>query len=265
MKSSAILLLITCYTASMPAQDFALKQLNDSPRHHEWVAIPSGKRSLHCFVAYPEKKEKSLVAIIIHENRGLTDWVRSFADQLAGIGYVAIAPDLLSGFDEKHSRTSDFNSSDDARNALYQLPPDQVTNDLLAVQKYASDVPSSNGKTVVIGFCWGGAQSFRLATNADDLSAALVFYGSSPDADRIPRITAPVYGFYAENDERINAGIPETSALMKKYGKTYDFVTYKGAGHAFMRSGDDPAGSKENRKARNDSWERLKKILSQIE
>jgi carboxymethylenebutenolidase len=230
------------------------------------VEVPAGDRVVHSFVAYPEDAGNALSVIVIHENRGLTDWVRSFADQLAEAGYLAIAPDLLSGFDADHSLTSDFQDSDAARGALYQLDPDQVTRDLQAVQRYIASVPSSNGKTVVVGFCWGGAQSFRLATNTEGLSAALVFYGSPPeDAERIMAITAPVYGFYGENDQRINATIEATAEQMEAHGKTYAYEIYDGAGHAYMRSGDDPNGSPENRQARDDSWVRLKRILSELE
>lgn len=245
------------------SQDFALKQLENSPRHHEWVQVKSEKRNVHCFVAYPEKAKNTPVIIVIHENRGLTDWVRSFADQIAADGYIAIAPDLLSEFSAEMNRTSDFSSSDDARNALYQLNPDQITSDLNAVQKYASDLTSSNGKTVVAGFCWGGSQAFRFATNNRDIDATLVFYGSAPsESSAIARINAPVFGFYGENDQRINAGIPDTEKRMKEAGKKYDYVIYSDAGHAYMRQGDDPEGTDGNRQARNDSWQRIKEILS---
>lgn len=252
-------------TINTIAQDFAMKRLENSPRHHEWVEVINGERTVDCFVAYPEKSENSSVLIIIHENRGLTDWVRSFADQVAEAGYLAIAPDLLSDYNSEYKNTSSFKSSDDARSAIYQLDPDQVTSDLLAVLKYAKTAPSSNGKTIVAGFCWGGSQSFRFATNSDELEASMVFYGSSPtDSTDISRINAPVFGFYGGNDQRINDGIPATEQMMKSAGKTYNHVIYPGAGHAYMRRGDDPDGSKENQDARNASWERLKKILKKL-
>jgi carboxymethylenebutenolidase len=243
-------------------QDFAVKQLEDSPRHHEWVDVKSGDRQVNCFVVYPEKAEKTLSVIVIHENRGLTDWVRSFADQLAAAGYLAIAPDLLSGYAGEFKKTSDYPTTDDAKKALYQLDPEQITKDLEAVQQYISQDASSNGKTLVMGFCWGGSQSFRFATNNNKISAACVFYGSPPKSEaQIQRIEAPVYGFYGENDQRINATIPQTEEWMKKHDKTYDYEIYKGAGHAYMRRGDDPEGSAENKKARDDSWKRIKKLL----
>jgi len=265
MRSFILLAALLAVPLAVPAQEYALEQLNTSPRHHEWATIPSGDRNLHAFVAYPENATDSVAAIVIHENRGLTDWVRSFADQLAGAGILAVAPDLLSGFDEKHDRTAGFADSDAARSALYQLDADQVTQDLKAVQNYIRQLPSANGKIVVMGFCWGGSQTFRFVTNTSDLSAALVFYGSAPrDSTVFDQISAPVHGFYGGNDQRINSRIPETDRWMEAAGKAYDYVIYEGAGHAFMRRGDDPADESPNKKARNEAWVRLRKLISEI-
>ena len=258
----AVLLLVPSVLPAA-AQDFALKQLNESPRHHEWVEVPTDGRTVHSFMAYPETDAPTPAVIVIHENRGLTDWVRSFADQMAAAGYLAIAPDLLSGFDADHPRTSDFASSDAARDALYQLDPNQITSDLHAVQSYLADVPAANGTVVVMGFCWGGSQTFRYATNASGLAAAMVFYGSPPD-DGYDAITAPIYGFYGENDERINSTIPATEERMQALGKTYAYEIYDGAGPAFMRRGDDPEGSAANQAARDAAWEQLTRLLDQV-
>ncbi|MFB6317634.1 dienelactone hydrolase family protein [Saccharicrinis sp. FJH54] len=264
MKRIVILLLASFSLLTIQAQDFAVKELDASPRHQEWIKVKSGDRDVNCFVVYPETSKKATVVIAIHENRGLTDWVRSFADQLAGKGFIVVAPDLLSDFGPSINGTSDFKTSDEARNAIYALKPDQVMNDLNAVQKYAAQIPSGNGKTAVIGFCWGGTQSFRMATYNQNIKAALVFYGSAPDKKDIANITAPVYGFYGGNDQRINAGIPETETLMRDAGKSYEYVIYDGAGHAYMRQGDDPDGSADNKAARDNSWKRLVKILDEI-
>jgi carboxymethylenebutenolidase len=263
----AVLLFITIIVINESAlsQDYALRQLEESPRHHEWVSVTYNGRTVHSFVAYPEVSENVLTVIVIHENRGLTDWVRSFADQVAEAGYIAIAPDLLSQFDENHQRTRDFANDDAARDALYQLDPDQITSDLLAVQEYIATVPGANGQVVVSGFCWGGSQSFRFVTNASGLSAALVFYGSATtDEERIRNITAPVYGFYGGNDQRINATIPETESMMNKHGKFFDYKIYEGAGHGYMRTGDDPDGTEANIIARNKTWEWLHEILDEL-
>ena len=254
--------------ASIPvnAQDFAVAQLEDSPRHHEWIEIEADGRMIHAFAASPEREDDAPVVLVIHENRGLTDWVRSFADQVAAAGYLAVAPDLLSEFDAEHERTSDFETSDAAREAIYELDPEQVTRDLQAVRAHVAGMPSSDGNVVVAGFCWGGSQSFRFATDSDEIAAALVFYGSAPEDDAaFGSISAPVYGFYGGNDQRVNATIPATQERMDRHGKTYDIVIYDGAGHAFMRSGDDPNEDGPNKTARDQAWERLTDILSALE
>jgi len=266
MKYLIITLSLFFVSQTVTAQDFALEQLEESPRHHEWVEVTDGDRTIHNFVVYPEVSENAMAVIVIHENRGLTDWVRSFADQLAAEGYIAIAPDLLSNFDEDHQKTSDFESSDAARNALYELDQDLITQDLKAVQDYVTQLPAANGNVVVAGFCWGGSQTFRYATNADGLSAALVFYGSAPtDGEQISKISTPVYGFYGGNDQRINSTIPQTSELMQEYDKEYIYNIYEGAGHGYMRTGDAPDASQANKTARNSSWEWIRGILSDLD
>ncbi len=258
----AFLMIVALATTPLAAQDFAKDRLNKSPRHHEWVVVKNGKRDVHAFVVYPEVKDKATAVLVIHENKGLTDWVRGVADRLAEVGYVAIAPDMLSGLGPKGGKTSDFASVDDATKVLNTLPPDQVTGDLNAAADYILKQPSANGKLAVAGFCWGGGNTFRFATNRHDIKAAFVFYGPPP-AD-LAKITCPVYGFYGENDARINMSIPKTTAAMKDLKKTYEPVTYAGAGHGFMRAGEDPAEMGPNKKARNDAWERLKTLLKKI-
>jgi carboxymethylenebutenolidase len=216
-------------------------------------------------VAYPERKDKAPVVIVIHEIFGMTDWVQSVADQLAEAGYIAVAPDLLSGMGPGGGRSDSFGDTGKAREAVSGLPPDQVTSDLNAVCDYAKGLPSSNGKLTVSGFCWGGTQTFRFATNRADLSAAFVFYGSGPtDAAAIAKIKCPVYGFYGGNDNRINATIPQSTDQMKAASKTYEPVVYDDAGHGFMRAGEDPAGSAENKAAREKGWARWKEILGKL-
>jgi carboxymethylenebutenolidase len=247
------------------SQDLALKRLEESPRHHEWVSYPSANKTMHAFVVYPEKSKSTPAVIIIHENRGLTDWVRGMADQIAEAGYLAIAPDLLSSFDSEHKKTSDFKNSDDARTALYQLDSLQVLKDLDATLEYVSKDKACNGNIVVMGFCWGGSQSFRFACHNPSTKANMVFYGSAPsDLSAIKKIQAPVYGFYGENDQRINAGIEPAQKLMQLAGKKYEPVIYQGAGHAYMRAGEDPEANEAVKKAVSDSWTRLKSILNEL-
>lgn len=243
----------------------SVDRLNDSPRHGEWVEVNNNGKTIHTWVVYPETSEQTPVVILIHENRGLNDWARGMADQVAEAGYIAVAPDLLSEFSDQYSRTSDFPNEDAARTALGELKPEDVQSDLQAVADWAKTIPASNGKLVSAGFCWGGAQSFALATNSDDLAATLVFYGTGPeDASAYQNVSSPVFGFYGGADERVNATIDESEQAMESAGKEYDYVIYDGAGHAFMRSGEDPSGDPANIAARNAAWERMKEILSAL-
>ena len=239
------------------------ERLEKSPRHHEWAEVKHGDRTVHCFVVFPEVKEKAGAVLVIHENKGLTDWVRGVADQVAEAGYIAVAPDLLSGMGPGGGRTHDFASEDAAREAIYKLSAEQVTADLNAAADYATKLPAASGKVVVAGFCWGGSQSFRFATNRKELAAAFVFYGGGPESEEeLSRIACPVYGFYGENDARVNATIGPTTERMKKLGRTYEPVTYAGAGHGFMRMGEAADASEANRKAREDGWKRWKELLA---
>lgn len=245
------------------AQDWAKQTLEKSTRHQEWVSVKHDNRVVQTFVVYPETKGKAPVVIVIHEIFGLTDWARSVADQLAANGYIAVAPDLLSGFGPKGGGTGDFASVQDAVKAISGLDPDVITADLNAVADYAKKLPASNGKIAVSGFCWGGSQSFRYATNRKDLSAAFVFYGTGPKD--VGPITAPVYGFYAGNDSRVDATLPDTTEAMKTAGKKYDPVIYDGAGHGFMRAGEDPANTNpDNKKAHDQGWDRWLKVLKSM-
>lgn len=253
-------LLIVLLTASIcPAQDWAKKRLEDSPRHLEWITVRSGERRVKCFVAYPEVKSKAPAILLIHEIFGLTDWVRSLADQLAEAGYVVIAPDLLSGMGPQGGDTASFGGDDRARQAVSELPPEQVTADLNAAADAVLKLPASKGPLTVMGFCWGGTQTFRFATSRKGLKQSLVFYGSGPDD--VSGITAPVYGFYAENDARIGQTLPATISAMKAAGKTFQPKTYAGAGHGFMRAGEAPGATAANRQARQDAWQRVLHLL----
>jgi carboxymethylenebutenolidase len=251
--------------ATASGQDWAKAKVDKSPRHLEWVKVKQGNRVVNCFIAYPEVKEKATAVLVIHEIFGLSDWVRSLTDQLAEAGYIAIAPDLLSGSAPGGGGTAELGGGD-VRKAISSLPPEQITADLNAVAEFVQKLPACNGKLAVCGFCWGGAQTFRYATNNKDVKSAFVFYGEGPkDESDISRIVAPVYGFYAENDSRIGATLPKTEELMKAAHKTFEPVTYKGAGHGFMRAGEDPTDKNPaNKTARDDAWKRWKALLKKL-
>jgi carboxymethylenebutenolidase len=256
-KILACLTLALITTLTAPAQEWAKARLDNTPRHIEWITIKQGNRDLNCSIAFPQEKEKVTAVIVIHEIFGLTDWVRGVTDQLAEAGYIAIAPDFLSGLPGARG-------GDGARGAIGGLPPDQITADLNAAIEYVSKLPACNGKVVVAGFCWGGRQTFRFATNNKNIKAGFVFYGDAPSEAEMGKISCPIYGFYGEKDGRITSAVPAVTESMKKAGKTYDPVTYAGAGHGFMRSGEDPAGSAENKKAREDGWVRWKDLLKKF-
>jgi len=241
-------------------KDFGRERLNNSPRHAEWVDIKSGVHTIQAFVVYPERKDKAPVVLVVHEIFGVTDWVRSLCDELAEAGVIAIVPDLLSG--------QKFEDVDGARKAISALSKEQVKADLDATADYAlAKIPSSNGTLAICGFCWGGGVAFSYANENPKLRAVYSFYGSAPDeASKIAHIACPVYGFYGENDERVNATIPRAEELMKAAGKKYEPVIYKGAGHGFMRSGEpnDPNVREGDKKAREEAWARWRKLLARL-
>lgn len=257
-----LFLIASALTVSASAQDWAKAKLESSPRHQEWVKVQHGNRTVQCFVVYPEVKNKAPAVLIIHEVYGLSDWAKDLTDQLAGAGYLVITPDLLTGLGPNGGGTSELQARgvSEVTKAVGGLPPEQVTADLDAAADYIKNDPACNGTLFVGGFCWGGAQSFRYATHRPDLKASFVFYGVTPK-DGIENIHCPVYGFYAEEDARITVTVPDTEALMKKAGKTYEPVIYPGAGHGFMRAGEDPAGTPANKKAREDAWKRWLALL----
>jgi carboxymethylenebutenolidase len=263
LKLTVALLLLSLATTPIHAQDWAKTRLEASPRHHEYVALKHGDRTVQAFVVYPEVKTKAPVVILIHEIFGLADWPKEMADELAAKGFIVVAPDLLSGFGPNGGGSSEFPSQDAAVKAVSGLNPDTVMADLDAAADYGKHLPAANGKIAVIGFCWGGGKSFAFAAHRKDLSAAFVFYGTAP-ADVTP-ITAPVYGFYAGNDARIGATIPGTTEAMKAAGKKYEPVTYDGAGHGFMRAGEDPTNTVPgNKTAREQGFARLVLLLQRM-
>ncbi|MEA3186351.1 MAG: carboxymethylenebutenolidase [Chthoniobacter sp.] len=255
---ATILATIAFFTAPpLMAQEWAKEKLEKSSRHGEWVEVKNGEGTVRCFLVFPEAKTKAAAVVVVHENFGLTDWVRGVADQLAEAGYIAIAPDMLSG--------QTFTGVDDARKAISQLPEPQVLADLDAVTAHVSKLPACNGKVAIAGFCWGGGTVFKFANHNRELKAAYVFYGTGPtDTAGAANIQCPVYGFYAENDARVTSTVPKSGEEMKAAGKIFDPQTYAGAGHGFMRAGEAPDASEADRKAHEDAWSRWKSLLGKL-
>jgi carboxymethylenebutenolidase len=217
--------------------------------HGEWVTIKRGTESIRAYVAYPERKDKAPGVIVIHEIFGLTKWEPTVVDRLAKEGFVAVVPDLLSS---KHGRTPE--DEDEGRKLIGELEPERITADLDATYAYLNKLPAvRQGDIGTIGFCWGGGQSFRYATNNPQLKAAVVCYGPAPDTASMHRIKAPVLGIYGEDDARINAALPDVNAAMEKYGKTFTQEVYPGTGHGFLKPGRQGSDGPQPERA----WKRI--------
>lgn len=242
-----------------PDAELALSRLAESPRHGEWIEYRAGDAdSVTAWIVYPERSDQAPVMIVIHEIFGLTDWVRAVADQLAAEGFIAIAPDLLSGKGYDGGGTDSF-SPEDVRKAIRALDRAEVNRRLQAAAAYATALPAATSEVGSIGFCWGGSTSFLLATAWADLDAAVVYYGSAPPTEALAAIEAPVLGLYGGDDARVNATIPEAKAEMERLGKAYEYEIYDGAGHGFLRQQGGRDGM--NLRASEQGWARTVAFL----
>src|SRR3989441_496214 len=230
VASSAVLAL----TALRPPPSASVRPVV-SDIHSEYVKFLSGRDTITAYLAYPERRDPAPAVIVIHEIFGMSDFIRQTTEQLAKDGFVAIAPDLLS------RRGGTPSSPDSARKLIATLNPDTVTADLDATRAYLKTVKAARANDVgIIGFCWGGGQSFRYATNAPELKAFVVCYGPAPNAADMAKIRAKGLGVYAENDARIDAGLPDAAAAMRAAGKEYPYTVYPGVGHGFFRTREKP-------------------------
>lgn len=242
------------------AEDQARSVLESSPRHGEFVSISvPGGDTIKTWVVYPERRGKAGVVILIHEIFGLSDWIRAVADQFAAEGFIALAPDLISGMGPGGGGTESLPSRDDVVKTIQKLTPEETTKRLDGVYAYALKIPSGNGRIGTTGFCWGGTTSFAYATSRPDLKAAVVYYGTSPDSARLAVIKAPVLGLYGGDDARVDATVEPAAKEMKRLGRMYEYEMFAGAGHGFLRqqSGRDGA----NMKATKEAWPRTIKFL----
>ena len=259
---AALLFFTALGSETIVAQDWAKERVNKSPRHNEWVDLKHGDRTVKAFVVYPEVKTKAPTVLVIHEIFGLTDWARNLADELAEAGYIAIDPDLLSA---PGKDTQSYPDQGAAIKAISALKAPQIFADLDAAADYVTKLPACNGTLAVTGYCWGGGWSFGYANHNPKLKAAFVFYGTGPETEAdASKIACPVYGFYGENDARVDATIPKSKEIMQSLGKTYEPVTYQGAGHGFMRAGEAPDATEADRKARDAAWTRWKSLLKKL-
>jgi carboxymethylenebutenolidase len=226
------------------------RRLASSPRHAEWVMVRTGNDSVRAWVIYPERRERAPVVVVIHEVFGLTSWVRGVADQLAADGFIAIAPDLLTGKTKVHPDSA----GSDARDVIRTLNPDDVHRQLAAVGQYGIRLPAALPRYGVVGFCWGGSVSFQHAVRSPaGLGAAVVYYGSSPeDLSTLASIRVPVLGLYGSDDARVNRTVPPADSAMRALGKSFTHQTYEGAGHGFLRQQDGKEGA--NMTATRQAW-----------
>jgi len=241
-----------CAVGITSAQDWAKARIEKSQRHLEWAKVKNGNREVNCFVAYPEVKDKATAVIVIHEIFGLSDWIRGVADQLAAEGFIAVAPDLISGLGPNGGGTDSVASRDDVVKLVRQLGPVEAAARLGVVRSWVGTIPAANGKIATIGFCWGGGQSFGAATMTPPLQGAVVFYGSAPDSAHIGGVQAPVLGHYGGDDARITATVEGTRATLAALHRFYEPHVYTGAGHGFLRQQQTPDGA--NLKAAQEAW-----------
>ncbi len=238
-----------------PAESAAMQRLESSPRHGEWVTVDAGGGDkVDAWVVYPERSDRAPVVLVIHEIFGLSDWVRAATDQLAAEGFIAVAPDLVSG-KAPGGKGSRSVSADAARSLIADLDPAEIVRRLDATVKYATALPAALPRFAVVGFCWGGGVSFAYAAEQPGLSAAVVCYGTPPSTQALGRIRAPVLGLYGGNDARVDMTIPPAAQEMKRLGKSFDYTMFEGAGHAFFRAQDGQAGA--NLKATQLAWPRM--------
>ncbi|MHB1313683.1 MAG: dienelactone hydrolase family protein [Gemmatimonadaceae bacterium] len=239
-------------TAGIPAGAAdAAARLAASTRHGEWVKIAWEKGSadsLMAWVVYPETRKKAPVVVVIHEIFGLSTWVRGVADQLAADGFIAVAPDLLSR--ARGGPSADELRSDSATKLIRGVSVAEMNRGVAASANYGLSLPAASKKYGVVGYCWGGSASFNHAVfNNKGLGAAVVYYGTSPAKDSMPRIQAPVLGLYGGNDARVNATIPVADTTMRELRKSYTYNIFDGAGHGFLRAQDQPANLEAAKKA----------------
>ena len=241
-----------------PNEPDAAGRLAASPRHGEWVSFAAGGAPIEAWVVYPERPDKAPTVLVVHEIFGLSDWVRAVADQFAADGFIAIAPDFLSGKGPGGGSSRGL-ESDKARALIPSVSADEIWNILDGAAAYATALPAATGAFSVVGYCWGGGVAFGYATRRADLSAAVVYYGTSPSTDSLKGVKAPVLGQYGGNDARVNATIGAAEAELKRLGARYEYDIYPGAGHGFLRQQSGQSGA--NLKATEASWPRVLAFL----
>lgn len=211
------------------------------------ITFPSGSDEIMGYLARPAAEGVYPAILVCHENRGLNPHTEDVARRFAKNGYVALAVDLLSreGGTAAHDR-------DAVPGLLTDAGADRHVGDFLAAADYVQTLEYVDGERLgMIGFCFGGGITWRVATALPTLKAAAPFYGPAPEIDQVPNIQAAVLGVYAEQDERINAGIEPLKAALDAAGTTYQINIYPGVNHAFHND----TGQRYNEEQATQAWE----------
>jgi len=220
----------------------------DDPRlHAEMVQYPGATGKVRAYLARPKKEEKRPAVIVIHENKGLQPHIQDVTRRMALEGFLALAPDALSPMGGTPRDVGEALSS------MRKLDRESTARNFTAAVKYLKTHPLSTGKVGCTGFCWGGAMTNQVAVRAPDLKAAAPYYGQPPAASDVPKIKAALLLHYAGLDRRINQGIPEFEAALKKARIEYKLYVYEGAQHAFN---NDANPSRYHREAAKLAWKR---------
>jgi carboxymethylenebutenolidase len=246
--------------ATLPADEAgALERLNRSPRHGEWVRYDAGGGdTVKAWVVYPERRDRAPVVLVISEIFALSDWLRGVADQLAAEGFIAVAPDLITGKGPNGGGTESVDRQGAVR-LIMALDRGEVMRRLQAAARYGTSLPAARNAVGAVGFCWGGSTSFALATAWGDLRAAVVYYGTSPADSLLGSVRAPVLGLYGADDARVVTTVAPAQAVMQRLGKRYDVQIFDGAGHGFLRAQTDRNGA--NQRAAEQAWPRTVAFL----
>jgi carboxymethylenebutenolidase len=245
--STALVLLENDYAraATVPTDDERIETSR--------IEYPGETGPMTAYLARPAHVDEPLPAVVvIHENRGLNPHIEDVTRRLAVQGFLALAPDGLS----RLSGTPE--DPDKARELIYTLPREGARADFLAAVEWLAGRESCNGRVGCVGFCWGGAMAGQLAVHSPRLAAAVVYYGSQPAAEDVPRIEAPLLLHYAGLDERINAGIEPFVAAMNAAGTDYELYLYEGANHAFN---NDTNAARYDEAAAKLAWSRTVEFL----
>jgi carboxymethylenebutenolidase len=230
----------------------ARARVERSPRHGEWAMVrTSTGDSVRAWVVYPERSTKAPVVLVVHEIFGISPWIRAVTDQLAAEGFIAIAPDLLTG--KPVGGTADSADAQAAVAQVRQLQQAEVQSRLLAVAQYGMNLPAAEKRYGIVGFCWGGSTVFQHAATAPGLGAAVAYYGGvNVQQVDLTKAKAPVLALYGENDARVNATIPAADSALKRAGVPWEYAVYPGAGHGFLRQQDGQNGA--NLAATQQAW-----------